>query len=106
RRCHEIVGTAITMPIIGLTRDAILQQDTPNASGCQPVADFGAFEVDRQHLEAAAGEHHYSSPGVLPIRGVDRHRRPGYVSDPRPSLACNQVLGLPFGFLPRNWLPV
>ena len=106
RRCHEIVGTAITMPIIGLTRDAILQQDTRNASGCQPVADLGAFEVDRQHLEAAAGEHHDGSPGVHPIRGVDRHRRPSHVGDPHPWLASNQVFRLPFGFLPRNRLPI
>ncbi len=36
--------------------DAIFEDDAGDAAGGKPVADFGAFEVDREDVVAAAGE--------------------------------------------------
>src|SRR5712672_2865217 len=45
--------------------DAILQKDAGDADGGEPVADFGAFEVDSQDAVAAAGKDDYGGAGVL-----------------------------------------
>ncbi len=60
-------------------------QNAGDPPGCQPVADFGAFEVDRQHLEAAGREApRTAAPVFFPLGERTRHRRPRDVQGPRP----------------------
>ncbi len=52
-------------------RDAVLEQDAVDADGVEPVADFGAFEVDGEDGVASAGEDDDRRAGVRASGGVE-----------------------------------
>ena len=54
-------------------RDAIFQQHGGDALGIEPVADFGAFEIDGEDLVPAAGKDNDGDAGVFLLRRVDGH---------------------------------
>src|SRR6266480_2574733 len=68
------VALAAGIPRRTGTRHAVLQQHTRDPLGRQPVADFGAFEIDRENLITAAGEHDDRSAGVFAVWRIDRQR--------------------------------
>ena len=51
---------------------AVFDQDAVDAGGVQPIADFGAFEIDGQDAVSAAGKHQDGRAGVV---ALGRNRR-------------------------------
>ncbi len=52
-------------------RDAVLEQDAIDSDPVEPVADFGAFEVDGEDRVSAAGEDDYGCAGVSALGRVE-----------------------------------
>src|SRR5579872_3125356 len=61
--------------------DAIFQNDAGDAFAREPVADFGAFEIDREDVVAAAGEDDDGGAGGLGGGLVERDRWCGDVAE-------------------------
>ena len=51
--------------------DAVLHQHAGDAGGVEPVADFGAFEIDGEDVIAAAGKDDDRRAGIRGLRRID-----------------------------------
>lgn len=90
-RDHEVVRAAVAVPVVGFTGDAIFQEDARDAGGGEPVADFGAFEIDGEDFEAAAGKHDDGGAGVVRGGRIDGECGFGDVADGGDGFACDEV---------------
>jgi hypothetical protein len=80
-RHFAIVRAAIGLPVVRMTRHAILEQYAGNARRHQPIADFRSLQIDRQDFKTATGNDEHRGTGTLAGRCVDGHRRLGDVRD-------------------------
>ena len=72
-------------------RHAVFQQHAGDADGIQPLADFGAFEIEGQDTVAAAGRDDDRCAGVLPgWRRKDLDGGIGDAADPRDAFAGDE----------------
>src|ERR1019366_224085 len=79
---------------------AVLQQHAGDTDGIEPLADFRAFEVERQDTIAAAGEDDDRGAGVLPVcRRKDLDGGVGDSADASDAFARDQVVGWSGGVL-------
>src|SRR5580658_1280397 len=72
--------------------DAIFDQDAGDAFGVEPVADFGAFQVDGQDVVAAAGEDYYGCSSVFAFGRVEREGGRGDVAQVSERVARDQIV--------------
>ncbi len=80
---------------------AIFEKDAGDAAGSEPVADFGAFEIHREDVIAAAGENDDGGAGALAGRLIQRDRRIQDVAETDERFAGDEIVfcggGVGFG---------
>ena len=81
--------------------DAIFEDDAGDAAGGEPVADFGAFEIHRENVIAAAGENDDCGAGGFGGRLVEGDSRRGDVAETDEGSAGDEIVfgcgGVGFG---------
>ena len=73
-------------------RDAIFENDAGDAAGGEPVADFGAFEVDGEDVVAAAGKNDDCGAGGFGGGLIERERGGGDVAETDERFAGDEIV--------------
>lgn len=87
-------GIGASAGVLGISAgDAVFDEDAGNAGFVEPVADFGAFEIDGQDAVAPAGEDYDCGAGGFAFRRVENQRGHGDIAEPDERLAGDEVVG-------------
>jgi hypothetical protein len=72
--------------------DAVFEQDAVDAGRGEPVADFGALEIDGEDVVTAAGKNHDCRAGVVAGGLVEGEGGRGHVAEADEGLAGDEVV--------------